>query len=108
MPVPSIAVHVTVPLPITLRLLVFQTCFPAIALPLKTTYAVFGSFGSITARAMYLAGIRAAGATGVTLVIGLAPVIVANTFPLLRPTMRTLSLVREIPIALMGTPVLRT
>ena len=78
------------------------------ALPLKTTYAVLALFGSITARAMYLAGMRAAGAAGVTLVIGLVPVMVAKTFPVLSATIRTLSLVPEIPIALTGTPALKT
>src|SRR5689334_5855558 len=39
----------------------------------------------------------------VTSVIGLAPVVVANTRPNLMPTMRTLSFCGEIPMALTGT-----
>src|SRR5438128_3310609 len=78
-PVPSIAVHVTVPVPVTLRLVVFQTCLPAMALPLKATYAVFGLVGSMTARAMYFAGIPVLGVpTKVTSLSGLPPLIVAN------------------------------
>src|SRR5438270_9943835 len=99
-PVPSVAVQVTVPGRL-LRFVVFQTCLPAMALPLKATYAVFGLFGSMTARAMYLAGMLVDDGPKVTSVIVAPPLIVANTFPLLSPTMRTLSLVFEIPIALM-------
>src|SRR5438270_9631498 len=99
-PVPSMAVHVTVPGRL-LRFVVFQTCLPAMALPLKTTYAVLALFGSMTARAIYLAGMLVEDGPKVTLVIVVPPSIDANTFPLLSPTMRMLSLVFPTPMALM-------
>src|ERR1051325_66836 len=82
------------------RFVVFQTCCPAIPKPEKATYAVLELLGSITARETYLAGMAALR----TFVSGFAPVVVAKMPPFLRPTMRTLSFCREMPMALTAMP----
>src|SRR5947209_5506348 len=83
-----------------LRLVVFQICFPAMPKPEKATYAVFMSWGSITARETYFTGKSAL----VTFVMVDEPVVVANTLPFRNPTILTLSFWGEMPIALIGWP----
>jgi hypothetical protein len=55
-------------------------------------------FGSITARPIYF-GTAMGGVTSIKVD---EPVVVAHTWPLRRPTMRTLSFCGETPIALIG------
>src|SRR5262249_61417989 len=85
---------------VAFRLVVFQICLPAIPKPEKVTYAVLTLLRSITARETYFTGNRAS----VTLVMGLAPVVVAKTRPECRPTILTLSSCGEMPMTLTGCP----
>src|SRR5262245_26526873 len=98
MPLPAAA---QVPAP-PARLVVFQTCWPPTTpKPPNVTHAVLLLFGSTATRC----AARPAGKEPeVTSVSVLEPVVVAQTWPFLRPTIRTLSFWGDIAIVTIGDP----
>src|SRR5687767_9851072 len=81
------------------RLVVFQTLVTPKAD--RVMYATLGFLGSIAARATNTLGITLFGSR---LFMTAEPVVVPQSPPLRSPTTRTLSLVGEIPMALIGMP----